>query len=589
MSASPSSPPGAQDIKPAETYQIDSDEYDSDAERDEISEAEYDKLVEEAENGYSDGEMDAFTRELKESGLVNFLRDYLTPDEKGETRSLRKLLLGFGIVPPLDFRSPTTPNVILIRFAKVALSRILRRRDRIPDLASLDDALALLGKAKNIIVLSGAGISTSCGIPDFRSSTGLYAQLQEEKRYELDDPQQMFDIRYFRERPEVFYSFAKQIYPSNFVPSPCHRWIKMLEDRGVLLRNYTQNIDTLESLAGVNKVLQCHGSFKTASCLRCKTRVPGRTIEPFIMAQQIPYCGPCREKCAAEREARRAYRAKMKKAKGKGKGKANGWDDEDDDEEDESDDEWGGGEPGIIKPDITFFGQALDSEFDECLFKDREDVDLLVIIGTSLKVAPVSEVLTHIPHSVPQIFINLTPVHHVKPDICLLGDADSIVTYLSSKLGWSIPPPTALPDPPSVDPASSPVAKDAAEEKEVAAATSPVAQYDGVKMERATKVAVPPEEAEWYTVPDNPHVHILRNKNRPPTPPPAPPSAAPSSDSIKVETQPEEGSDGPPTLPAPLGMGEAEGGYVSDADESEDGDERPRKRMKAVEVPEGSS
>ena len=84
------------------------------------------------------------------------------------------------------------------------------------------------------------------------------------------------------------------------------------------------------------------------------------------------------------------------------------------------------------QPDITFFGQALDFEFDESLFKDREKVDLLVVIGTSLKVAPVSEVLgklphhrsnneadaiAHIPHSVPQIYINLTPVLHVKPDV----------------------------------------------------------------------------------------------------------------------------------------------------------------------------
>lgn len=134
------------------------------------------------------------------------------------------------------------------------------------------------------------------------------------------------------------------------------------------------------------------------------------------MSQQIPYCGSCREICAAEREARRAYREKLKKlkAKAKGKSKADEWDDGDDDEDDESADEWGGGEPGIIKvsrifcdkmkcsgqhiiqPDITFFGQALDSEFDECLFKDREEVDLLVVIGTSLKVAPVSEVLSEL-------------------------------------------------------------------------------------------------------------------------------------------------------------------------------------------------
>lgn len=119
------------------------------------------------------------------------------------------------------------------------------------------------------------------------------------------------------------------------------------------------------------------------------------------MRQEVPKCSVCR----AEREAARAYE---KSASAKGKPKVKGgmiWGDEEEEEN-----EWGGGEPGIMKvsyflrlmlepwhklitqPDITFFGQALDSKFDECLFKDREKVDLLVIIGTSLKVAPVSEV-----------------------------------------------------------------------------------------------------------------------------------------------------------------------------------------------------
>jgi NAD-dependent histone deacetylase SIR2 len=86
----------------------------------------------------------------------------------------------------------------------MALSRILRRRRKLPQYNSLNDAVRLLKSAKNIIVLSGAGISTSCGIPDFRSSEGLYAQLQREGKYDLDDPQQMFDINHFKERPEVF-------------------------------------------------------------------------------------------------------------------------------------------------------------------------------------------------------------------------------------------------------------------------------------------------------------------------------------------------------------------------------------------------
>ncbi|CAD6564613.1 MAG: NAD-dependent histone deacetylase sir2 [Tremellales sp. Tagirdzhanova-0007] len=389
------------EITPGETYQLDSDEF-SEEEPESLGDEEYDGLVDEAESGYTDEDMRQMTHELKERGLIAFLRDYLVRGEATQTPSLRKLLLGFGILPPSGLRHPSNPDIFLLPFAKIALSRILRRREKLPHLNTIPQAVELLRNARNIIILSGAGISTSCGIPDFRSSTGLYAQLQAEGKYDLDDPQQMFDIHYFKEHPEVFYSFAKHIYPSNFVPSPCHRWIKLLEDRGVLLRNYTQNIDTLESLAGVTKVLS-----------------PLRVV-------------------SALKAARR---------KGKGKYKAR-WDGESDSDEEG---EWAGGDPGIMKPDITFFGQALDSDFDDCLFRDRDEVDLLVIIGTSLRVAPVSEVLTHIPHSVPQIFINLTPISHVQPDICLLGDADTIVSYLSNKLGegWEIPPSAVVNSPKS--------------------------------------------------------------------------------------------------------------------------------------------
>jgi NAD-dependent histone deacetylase SIR2 len=81
---------------------------------------------------------------------------------------------------------------------------------------------------------------TSCGIPDFRSPTGLYARLREQNSlWDLDDPQDMFDLAYFKRSPNVFYSFAKEIYPSNFVPSPCHRFVRLLEMEGKLLRNYS--------------------------------------------------------------------------------------------------------------------------------------------------------------------------------------------------------------------------------------------------------------------------------------------------------------------------------------------------------------
>jgi NAD-dependent SIR2 family protein deacetylase len=142
----------------------------------------------------------------------------------------------------------------MMKFTEVML--ISLRRKRLTDVHTLQQVAELLQTSKRIMVLTGAGVSVSCGIPDFRSPDGIYARLQE---FNLRDPQQMFDLSFFKKRPEIFYSFAREIFPSNFMPSPSHSFIKLLEDKGKLLRNYTQNIDTLEQRAGIISVLQCHG------------------------------------------------------------------------------------------------------------------------------------------------------------------------------------------------------------------------------------------------------------------------------------------------------------------------------------------
>ncbi|KAI0675683.1 DHS-like NAD/FAD-binding domain-containing protein [Trametes maxima] len=299
-------------------------------------------------------------------------------------------------------------------------------RERLLTYNTIDDAVHLIQAARRILILTGAGISVSCGIPDFRSRNGLYASLQGNGEYDLDDPQQMFDIQYFRENPAVFYSFASKIYPSNFIPSPCHRFIKLIEDKGKLLRNYTQNIDTLETLAGVQRVVQCHGSFATASCIHCKVRVPGTEIADDIMGQRVPLCKHCN---AATPPA-----VSSKTGKKKGKKRKDGWDSDASDEPEPP-----AYPPGIMKPDITFFGEKLDDVFERSLMEDRLQVDLLIIIGTSLKVSPVSETISHLPHSVPQILINKTPIRHINPDIVLLGNADDIVLHLCRKLSWDLP------------------------------------------------------------------------------------------------------------------------------------------------------
>jgi len=136
-------------------------------------------------------------------------------------------------------------------------------------------------------------ISTSLGIPDFRSkNTGLYSQLA---YLGLSDPQEVFDINLFRDDPSIFYSVAKDILPTTNRFSPTHAFIRLLQDKDKLLTNFTQNIDNLEGYAGISaeKLIQCHGSFATASCQACKYKVKGEEIYKELKAGKVAYCGRC--------------------------------------------------------------------------------------------------------------------------------------------------------------------------------------------------------------------------------------------------------------------------------------------------------
>jgi NAD-dependent histone deacetylase SIR2 len=132
----------------------------------------------------------------------------------------------------------------------------------------------------------------------------------------------------------------------------------------------------------VSRVLQCHGSFATASCLFCRRQVPGSVIEADILAQKVPLCSVCNA-------PRSGISSPKKKGKKKSSKKAKGvWDSDDEDESDGPT-----YPPGIMKPNITFFGEKLTDNFDRSLAEDRSQVDLLLVIGTSLKVSPVADIL----------------------------------------------------------------------------------------------------------------------------------------------------------------------------------------------------
>ncbi|KAK0628870.1 DHS-like NAD/FAD-binding domain-containing protein [Bombardia bombarda] len=345
--------------------------------------------------------------------------------------SAKKMLTAFGIRPPgfLDGADDDAYFGLL----SLALSRELTKRAKLTTYNSLDDAVALLKSSRNIIVLTGAGISTSLGIPDFRSKgTGLYSKLE---HLGLNDPQEVFDITLFRQDPSIFYSVARDILPNTERFSPTHAFIALLQQKGKLLTNYSQNIDNLEAKAGIqpDKLVQCHGSFATASCVKCGYKVVGDSLFGEIKSGKIPRCRKCAQ---GKRTTNNSLKRKMNKdgTEKKPRRRPGDYDSNSDSEFDLPT-----ASCGIMKPDITFFGEPLPDEFSKRLTEhDRDLVDLVIVIGTSLKVAPVSEVVPFLPPNIPQIYISRTPVSHVNFDIDLLGDCDVVVSELCRRAGWGL-------------------------------------------------------------------------------------------------------------------------------------------------------
>lgn len=134
------------------------------------------------------------------------------------------------------------------------MTREMAKRPKLLAWNTVDDAAFLLRNCKNIMVITGAGISTSLGIPDFRSvDKGLYSKLSHKMhQFGIEDPQDVFNIDTFRNDPKIFFSIAQDILPETDVFTPTHAFIAMLEKRGKLLVNYTQNIDNLEAKAGIS-------------------------------------------------------------------------------------------------------------------------------------------------------------------------------------------------------------------------------------------------------------------------------------------------------------------------------------------------
>lgn len=268
-------------------------------------------------------------------------------------------------------------------------------------------------KCQKIIVMIGAGVSTSAGIPDFRSpDSGIFAKL---KKYNITSPECVFEINYFKKNPLPFFELGAEIFTSKkYKPTPTHNFIKLLDDKGLLLRLYTQNIDGLEAECGLRdeKVVYAHGSFNKSHCLNCNHEYDFEFMKNFMSEERneivIPRCKKCNVKPT-----------------------------------------------NIIKPDIVFYGQRLPTIFFERLEEDFPQCDLLLVMGTSLVVQPFAGLVNEVRANVPRILINRERTGEFlkydkylnmrtgqtekcnERDIFLQGDSDKIIIDIADKLGWT--------------------------------------------------------------------------------------------------------------------------------------------------------
>jgi NAD-dependent deacetylase len=191
---------------------------------------------------------------------------------------------------------------------------------------------ALIRERQPCVVLTGAGISTESGIPDFRSPRGIWAQY---------DPMEYATIAAFRRDPVKVWEFYARRFDvlATAEPNAGHVALAELERRGLVKAVVTQNIDGLHARAGSQDVVEVHGSIRTASCLDCGERV---ALEEVVAALRAAPAPPC-PRCGA-----------------------------------------------ILKPDVVMFGELLPTDAIDRAFGLARAARLLLVVGSSLEVYPVA-------------------------------------------------------------------------------------------------------------------------------------------------------------------------------------------------------
>lgn len=226
------------------------------------------------------------------------------------------------------------------------------------------------------------------------------------QKFNLPVPEAVFDLDFYRDQPEPFTKLAQEMWPGlEHMPTLTHSFVAMLADKGILLRNYSQNIDGLEFLADtpVEQLVECHGHYRTAACIDCGMAADMDSVRESIVDNgKPPRCRVC---------------------------------------------------DGLVKPDIVFFGENLPSRFHQLLPKDKRDADLVLVLGTSLQVAPVSMIPDMVTSSCKRVLINRELVGcfeysceegeklslneaKSRRDLFLPGNCDDTIQQIAKALGW---------------------------------------------------------------------------------------------------------------------------------------------------------
>jgi NAD-dependent deacetylase len=243
--------------------------------------------------------------------------------------------------------------------------------------AAVARAAELIRSARTGIALTGAGISTPSGIPDFRShDSGLWSQV---------DPQDVASLLTFRQRPERFYDWIRPLAGQmlNAAPNPAHLALARLQEGGHLNSIITQNIDGLHQKAGSKEVLEVHGSIHHLTCVACYRRAESsEVINPFLALGTVPYCPDC---------------------------------------------------GGVLKLDVILFDEELPYNTWVKAEAASRNCDLILVIGTSLEVLPVSGLpLTAIENGSALIINNFSPTYlDDRADVVIAGDVVDVLPQIA--------------------------------------------------------------------------------------------------------------------------------------------------------------